>query len=404
MAADTITFACPACNTRLTLPIRLVGVTGPCPNCRSLIQAPRPVAPQAQPGLSTPPLPASTPQRTTHEPKQPFRPEPRQLPQRPDHLDQPIGKPMPEPHVVPPGRGKSHRGQYRHRRKFGLLIPVFFVTAAVGVILALWISITKTAEPEPAPVPPIGKTAPPESTPPPSPTAAATEPPAIPPSSADQATNAQRAYACLETFLNATTLEERAPILESKLPTDALAETILAGPLPKALRYATEFQQTDPIENLVEFYCSVDFDAGNGLANPQTVLVRIRGAADPKIVVDPFLDLFGGRLAKFAGEPTVKGATFEVIASAVAHCYNKEIPNREQKLTLKLLARDNTRPIAEAYFNKFSKIGLMLADDTSGFRYGQAQPCTLLLRWNLEEDPQRPYLEALDIRDLNWNH
>ena len=45
----------------------------------------------------------------------------------------------------------------------------------------------------------------------------------------------------------------------------------------------------------------------------------------------------------------------------------------------------------------------MLEDESSGLAYGQATACTVFMRWNIEDDPQNPFLEALDITSLNWN-
>jgi hypothetical protein len=67
------------------------------------------------------------------------------------------------------------------------------------------------------------------------------------------------------------------------------------------------------------------------------------------------------------------------------------------------MARDGPTEISRAYFNRASKIGAMLQDDSSGLRYGQSIACTLVLRWNTEEDPERPFLEAIDIKALDWN-
>jgi hypothetical protein len=120
-------------------------------------------------------------------------------------------------------------------------------------------------------------------------------------------------------------------------------------------------------------------------------------------VVDPFLDLFGGRLAAYAAKPSDKGGVFQVIASPLATCTDPAMPNREKKLTLKLLARDNTKAIAEAYFAKMSKIGEMLEDGTYSLSYGKAKACTVMLRWNTEEDVNHPYLEAIAIKTLDWN-
>jgi hypothetical protein len=45
----------------------------------------------------------------------------------------------------------------------------------------------------------------------------------------------------------------------------------------------------------------------------------------------------------------------------------------------------------------------MLEDGTYSLSYGKAKACTVMLRWNTEEDPKMPYLEALLIKNLDWN-
>ncbi len=102
-------------------------------------------------------------------------------------------------------------------------------------------------------------------------------------------------------------------------------------------------------------------------------------------------------------KPTNKPGSFQIIVSAVARTTDATIPNHGEKLRLKLLPRDNEREITNAYFSKLSKISEMLLDDSSGFRYGQARPCRVELSWNTTEDPQKPYLEAVGIKDLQWN-
>jgi RecG-like helicase len=133
------------------------------------------------------------------------------------------------------------------------------------------------------------------------------------------------------------------------------------------------------------------------------VLVRARGGNPPKVVVDPFLDSFGGRLAAYAAKPTDKAGVFQVIVSALASCTDPKIPNREKKLTLKLLARDNTKEIAQAFFSRQSKIHEMLEDGTYSLSYGKAKSCTVMLRWNTEDSAEYPYLEAIALKALDWN-
>src|SRR6186997_570045 len=54
---DSLTFLCPGCQTKLTLPAALAGVTGPCPICQTVIRAPSLPA-----GAAPPPATAAVPQ------------------------------------------------------------------------------------------------------------------------------------------------------------------------------------------------------------------------------------------------------------------------------------------------------------------------------------------------------
>lgn len=182
-----------------------------------------------------------------------------------------------------------------------------------------------------------------------------------------------------------------------------LEASVLARPFPSAPRYSPDVQETDFSGNFTDMFYNVDFDGADGKTNPQVVLVRVRPDQPPKVIVDPFLDSFGGRLAAYASTPNPKPGSFQVIVSAVARTTDNTIPNHGEKLRLKLLPRDNEREITNAYFSKLSKISEMLLDDSSGFRYGQARTCRVSLSWNTTEDPQKPYLEAIGITEQQWN-
>lgn len=226
--------------------------------------------------------------------------------------------------------------------------------------------------------------------------------PMPPPAEYRPADGGVAAMAVLEKFLGMKSLAERMPHMETKLPETELQSSLLNGPLPEVLRITVDVTETNAIEQVTDYYHHVHFAQDGGTAPPQTMLVRTRGTSPPKVVVDPFLDLFGGRFARYAENPVEEAGTFQVIISAGAFCYD-DIPASEKKYTLKILARDDTKEIAKAYFSINSKIGEMLKDETSGLAYGQAKACTVFMRWNTEEDPQRPFLEALDITSLNWN-
>ena len=40
---------------------------------------------------------------------------------------------------------------------------------------------------------------------------------------------------------------------------------------------------------------------------------------------------------------------------------------------------------------------------TTSLSYGKAKACTVMLRWNADDNPAMPYLEALTIKALDWN-
>ncbi|MFK7851450.1 MAG: hypothetical protein AB8D78_10775 [Akkermansiaceae bacterium] len=206
----------------------------------------------------------------------------------------------------------------------------------------------------------------------------------------------------LELFLGMENLDERFPHIETKSSKEELESSVLNESLPEVLNITVDVRETNSIEQVVDFYYHVDFKGEDGNVDPQTMLVRKRGDQAPKVVVDPFLDLFGGRFENFTTEPSRTSGTFQVIVTAGAFCYD-DIPESEKKYTLKILSREDTKAIAKAYFGKQSKIGRMLEDETSGFAYGQSKACTVFMRWNIDDNPARPFLEALDIKALNWN-
>lgn len=370
-----------------------------------------------------------------------LKPEPRQLPNRAH--GEVVAKQMPEPAPADQKR-KPHPPVPRHPHRNSLfkraIMLVLFVVMAgalfVGVVKFLKVdrnnppvsspteSPTDVAdtsataadptpkagtetgeEPEPAPAP--EKTSLNTKEPAALPTPAAEQPTLIEPApelpeGIEARSPGMEALAVLEKFLAATSLAERLPLMETKTPEAELATSILSKPLPPAPKMLLEYQESNNVEGVVDFYYNVDFETDKG-PNLQTILVRTRGSGDPKVVADPFLDLFGGRLAAYAAKPSDKAGEFQVIVSAVASCMDPKIPNREKKLTLKLLPRDNTKEIALAYFGKMSKIHEMLEDGTYSLSYGKAKSCTVMLRWNTEDNAEYPYLEAIALKALDWN-
>jgi hypothetical protein len=451
MANEPITFYCPACGVQLTIPMTLAGVTGPCPSCQAQIQAPQnhvPPAPafQPPPGLEVPviapppvvPPPLEAPPQSTapHDPNaQPaqVRPEPRQLPTRANHAE-PMAKKMPEPNSADrPQRvyqSNSSGSPIIKRSLLGLL----FLLIALGLIFGLLHFLKNNSQDGTLKIPsvkPPQRTISPQDAPtitPPSkaPAAPAPQPntqPTSPPSQAkpivsvvpestptpppslgqESVSPSQAAREVLDKFLAAKNLAERLPLMETKLAEADLAKTCLAGVLPSTSSIGVEANKSNRLEQVVDLYHSITFETGNPSTAAQTILVRKRGTSEPKVVIDPFLDSFGGRLAAYASRPMEKPGIFQVTISPLFACYEEHVPNREKKYTLKLLPQENSKEIALAYFSKQSKIAQMLEDGTQELRWARAQTCTVLLRWNTEEKAGSPFLEAIDLKALDWN-
>ncbi len=229
------------------------------------------------------------------------------------------------------------------------------------------------------------------------------EPPPTLPAGLEPKTPGEVAKEVLDKFLAAKTLAERLPLMETRTPEPELAKSCLAGPLPEAKNFQIRTVENNAVELIVDHYYDLDFEAGDNRITPHTILVRIRGSAEPKVVADPFLDSYGGRLANYAKSPSDKAGFFQVIVWPLATCYDERVPNREKKLTLKLLPQIDAKEIALAYVGRQSKIAQMLEDGTYSLAYGKAKACTVMLRWNAEDDPGMPYLEAVALRTLDWN-
>jgi hypothetical protein len=396
---------------KLSVPKSLAGVVGPCPSCDVLIQAPFPEA--VTPDLQAPPYEQRTLPIDVVPPV--FLPKPRQTPLGSEPSEKPKRvRPTPSgdrPMLERPSKSsKKHRGG----RSLRILIPLAFLAIIGGVVYGVvsLLLISPNLKPqEKKVVTPAGEVK----------ASLLSEEdnfesltneaagksdleakPSIPAVEVEQPVDGGvEALAILEKFLSMKTLKDRMPYIETRHPESELASSVLNAPLPEVLAVTVDVCEVKSIEQIVDYYYQVDFAGAEGV-NPQAMLVRTRGTGMPKVVVDPFLDMFGGNFARFAEKPTEEVGTFQVIISAEALCYD-DVPQPDKKYTLRILSRGDSKDIAKAFFGKRSKIGDMLQDETSGLTYGQARACTVFLRWNMEDDPENPFLEALDITALNWN-
>lgn len=223
-----------------------------------------------------------------------------------------------------------------------------------------------------------------------------------PPISADGA-DAIEAEKVLNQFLSARSLDERINLIDPPLSAEQLQDTILARPLPEVIGVTPETPSFDPIEKLVNFPFLVQFQGGEGSVVEYTILVRKRSDLEPKVVVNPFLDLVGGRLAQFAATPTDGTQTFRVVIEAMPRCFEENVPNPDKKFTYKLSACDTGRATARAYASHYSSLAEQLFTPESRIHWGKRIRATITLQWNTTEDPTQPYIELMEIKGLDWN-
>ena len=457
MASETFTFSCPHCQRRLTLPVSLAGISGPCPSCRTPITAPRPEpdtvpvpvpaplpvsAPVPEPGDR--PVPVSTPEaapatgtrkaepapaesRLADPQEQPaasgprIRPEPRR---RPDRASTP---PVSTRRSTEDQRASSiaesiPESRRRSFRPLQLLFPLAFLAMAATVVGALFYFYgPKAPGPQfkeanrPLAVQPPAQGQPPAGLPPvQSPGYGESNAPATLPDRdvpEGTATNESRgespaivAYALLESFLQAKDAASRVDMVEPATTEQELAATLLKEPLPDYTQIFSDLPQHRPEEKLTDFPYRVSFVVKDAPNVDHAILVRQRGTQPPRIFLPAFLDLVGGRLAAFTREPNPSAPTlFHVYLEPIDGCYEKEVPGAERKFTFKLLSSPFGKETARAYAANASRFRAMVEEPTYPIRWGMRRRATITLEWNHKEDPAKPFLELVDLNSPDWD-
>jgi hypothetical protein len=433
MASDNITFNCPSCGIRLSVPSALAGVEGPCPSCSASIRAPLTAAlptveePPFEPILAKPALPAM-PQASEVPPPGPrIRPEPRELPERDPEARQPITpRKSTEDQALRRYPVQMERRERGSRSLYRLMVPIGFITVVVLVILSIFLTSRRNGTLINRPLvvlPPAYRDG---STPKPKADDALSRPMAsdasipetrapLPPAAVpnlevpppldllpDSLSPNHLAGQVLEEFLQAKDAATRAPLCEPQISEQAMAGTILAGPMPEVEKIDPESSRENTVEGFTEFLFEVILKQ-DGKSVQYSMVVRKRGDQPPKVYIDPVLDLMGGRLTKFASTPGKEIGTFHVVLEAISGCYEHGMPDADHKHTFKLMRGQLGRDIARAYIVKDSRFQKMLEDPDSPLHWGARLKSTVSLRWNMTEDPAHPYLEVIDIKAFDWD-
>ncbi len=401
---QSYTFPCPACSTKLTIHKKNAGVSGPCPLCHQQVQAPALLSEASEP------LPiGKVPSQKNGQFVQP-------LPRIIAGKDRPLSSATKRTRLDPSGDTHQGRSQRPNSAREGarpllrVIIPLIFLVLCIGVIFGVKQFFEDTLDQQAARSnsqtlgnsDELSGSREDEANQIDSPVAPVLEGPSIQQTIEENTRKSREALALLEEFLAMETLEQRLPHIETKASPEELENSILATRLPPVLRTDVDFREQYPLEKVDDFFYQIVFGGEGNRPRRQTMLVRVRGDAPPKVVVDPFLDLYGGRFEEFAAKPSKQAGTFQLVVSAMAFCYD-DVPDAERKFTLRILPSEGAPEIGKAYFNKVSTIGSMLENPSSGLAFGKAKTCTVLIRWNYEDDPLRPFLEALDVPHVNWN-
>lgn len=379
MELDQLGFSCPRCDAELVVPASAAGAEGACPKCGGLIRAPKFVAAKVE----------EVPVRLE------VKKEPEVVRAKPVAVFQPAPA-MEQPQIV--------RAPAKGGKLFKILAGCGLVVAVV--VLAAWLAKAGRAyEPEvkAAAVYSLERkggladevlSAPAEEK-------AEANPaldPRIPPEGMDVALVITRSAEVLGKFLAVKTLVERKALMETATADSELENGVLAGALPVASTFASTEVKFNKVEGYTDVAFKVSLAGKQGLEDPHMVVVRTRGTQDPKVVAEPFLDGFGGRLEEFAKAPAKGERTFRTVMSVFDFCTDTKIPDHVAKFTAKLGGYPGGADIAKAYFGRNSPLAVRLGK--AGAVSGRGIGATVVLRWT--EDPQ-PFIEVVDVKTLSWD-
>lgn len=374
MEKDQLGFTCPRCGIDLVLPLSAAGVEGPCPRCGSVIRAPKIIDPE--------PLPTAE--------------EPVRLEISPEaHL--PRAKPLPSfqpssaQYLEPVAGAKPMSGGLRAAAWIsGALVVMIGCLAAVGIAKRSPEKKMAAAEVVEAVVKKEEATKEPAINP--------ALDPRIPPEGMDVTAVITRSADVLGRFLAAQSLDERLPLMETSTPREELEKSVLAKPLPISSAFNSTEVRFNKVEGATDVAFVVPFGSNLGGDERHLLMVRTRGSQDPKVVADPFLDGFGGRVAEFAEKPVEGEKVFRVVMTVFDFCTDEGVPDREGKFTMKICAHPGGADVAKAYFSRQAPLAKKFTP--SKMPMGRSIGGTVVLKWNLGD---RPFIEVVDVRRLDWD-
>lgn len=420
--SESLEFSCPSCHTGLRVPVRLAGITGPCPHCGVDITSP--TLPGSAPTEDTTAKQVEDPKAPAQEKKEVSPLPPPAQPQARPALVPPAPKPVetstsrPERTIDPATKATT----YRKRRQLSPWVLRGVLMLLLAIVLYWFLGYLKLVGPNKnrPPVEPKKEAArekiettsipePPEPTPP-----IVVEPSPIP-AEEDSDSNGTKmdlqkravliesAQQVLRQFLDAKSYDERKPLMTaSKRSEEELRQSCLASSFASILEPSVETILERKGDRPMEVFFSVPFDQP-GEVRQRLILVRVvsvEPGESPLVHADPFIDLYEKRAVEFGKEPVIGSQTFYAIIEASAYCFD-DIPRAEGKAKIQLFENTtkDSQPITAAYLLRDSSIFSTIRQfATPKVRI----PCVISLSWDRESDPNKPYLQVARLNSPNW--
>lgn len=208
----------------------------------------------------------------------------------------------------------------------------------------------------------------------------------------------------LTKFLRAQSLASRQPYLQlvSRKKEDLL-DTSLNSPLPKAISIRP-FVLIDNLADGVEsLFFVVALESTENPNYPQLILMETMvwgGQGVPKVNADAFIDIYEKTPLTLLEKKSEKPQDFYCIISPSSFCFD-DIPGAQEKATVSFLSYLNKKShFAKAYLPNDSDLFKQISKRIG---IGEDGLANLKIKLNTTEDPERPYLEVIEVNSFTWH-
>ncbi|MEM9081136.1 MAG: hypothetical protein AAGC74_10640, partial [Verrucomicrobiota bacterium] len=189
-----------------------------------------------------------------------------------------------------------------------------------------------------------------------------------------------------------------------KLGYNTIAQTILARPLPPYSSIHPDKVALDSEENRTDYYYLIGWDGDqNSPPEPVTILLHSWHPSEPpRLHAEAFLQSYRRSVERFAASPVDEPQSFFVLASCVPRCFDSNIPNANEKATLKIVSfpRDNSE--TAVFFSRNTELYETIKSYQNGAIMSRPMALTVTLQWSDPSEGNR-YPELIKIDSFDWH-